>query len=185
MMKLLKFAILLPLVVGSSGTRGEEGGFDHERLTTVDGRTYHEVFVVGSDGNGLTFRHRNGIAKLGFGQLSEGFRMLYEATSELPEAVSGGFSDPSGAETAPGNDPVGRAEKRPLILLARNRAVVGSPAVWQCLRSGWTPPWWASAWPVWWSDHSRVHRIADPLYREWVVREFLRTSGLLPGPGVR
>ena len=184
MMKLLKFAILVIVAMAAPGVRGEEGGFDHERLTTIDGRTYHEVFVIGSDGNGLTFRHRNGIAKVGFGQLSEGYRMLYEAVAELPEAAPGGASADPGAETAPEADWVETLDEEPFVLLARNRTVIELPATWQWLGGGVDPHWLAPAWPVWWSDHSRVHRITHPLYRELVVREFLYTSGLLPWPGV-
>jgi hypothetical protein len=185
MMKLLKFAIFVLLAIGSSVIRGEEGGFDHERLTTVDGRTYHEVFIIGSDGNGLTFRHRKGIAKVGFTQLSEGYRMLYEAVAELPEAAPGGASAETAAEFAPETGSVGTPDGEPVILRARNRTVIELPAAWQRLGGGVDLQWLASAWPVWWPDHSRVHRITQPLYRELVVREFLHTSGLLPWPLVR
>ncbi len=119
MMKLLKFAILVIVAMAAPGARGQEGGFDHERLTTVDGRTYHEVFVIGSDGNGLTFRHRNGIAKVGFGQLSEGYRMLYEGVAELPAVAPGGPSADPGAETAPEADWVESLDEGPVMLLAR------------------------------------------------------------------
>ncbi len=181
-MKLLKFATLLIVAVAVSGVRGQEGGFDHERLTTVDGRSYHEVFILGSDRNGLTFRHRQGIAKVGFEQLSESYRMLYEAVDELPGTSADALPADSGAEAAGEADWIETLDEGPVILLARNRILIERPAAWPRLGGGVPPDWLAPAWPVWWSDHARVHRITHPLYRELVLREFLHLSGLLPWP---
>lgn len=183
MMKLLKFASLVTVVLAASGIRGQEGGFDHERLTTVDGRTYHEIFVVGSDENGLTFRHRSGIAKVGFEQLSEAYRMLYEAVSELPGEPASGIPAAPGPEAEAPADWADTLDREPVVLLARNRTVIELPASWQWLGGGVDHDFRVPAWPVWWPDHARVHRLTHPLYRELAVRDFLYTSGLLPWPG--
>jgi hypothetical protein len=182
-MKFLKVAIFMIVAMAVSGSRAQEGGFDHEQLTTTDGRTYHEIYVIGSDANGLTFRHRQGIAKVGFGQLSDAYRMLYEAVADLPEAAPGAPMAESAEGPATEADWVETLDEQPVVLLARNRAVIEWPAPRRWLGGGLDPEWLARSWPVWWPDHARVHRITHPLYREQVLREFLHLSGLLPCPG--
>jgi len=177
-MNFLKFVILGTAFSILSSSQGEDVVYDHERLKTTDGKTYHEISVIGSDTMGLTFRHREGIAKVDFTALSEAFRMLYEGVEDLPEGV---------AETAKEADPVqlnGIAPfgDRPTTLVARNRLFVEFPySFWQ-IGGGINHDRRVPAWPGWWPDHERIHRLTHPLYRELAVRDFLLSSGLLPYP---
>ncbi len=183
MMKFLTFAFFGILAFAPSVGCGQEVGYDHERLTTNDGRAYHEVFVLGSDANGLTFRHRDGIAKVGFGQLSEAYRMLYEMVAELPDMAipAEPSSDPREVAAIRGHA-IDMLDREPLILLARNRFAIPLPAATPWCGGGLShlPQ---SAWPTWWPDHGRIHRLTHPLFREYAVRGFLISSGLLSRPG--
>lgn len=182
MRKALEFATLLTAFAGLSPLAGQEEGHDHERLTTSDGRTYHEIFVIGSDAHGLTFRHREGIAKVGFGTLSQAYRMLYEGVETLPEpnpqTPSALPAASAGGEEAWG----GVLDGSPVALAARSRLVLDSPASWRQLVEGGGLILRTPVWPAWWPDHERVHRLAHPFFRELAVREFLHTAGLLPFP---
>ncbi len=129
-MKFLKFAPLLLSVTLSVDGLGQDGGYDHERLTTLRGRAYYEVFVIGSDANGLTFRHRDGIAKVEFGQLSEAYRMLYEAVAELPEETDPAAEAPAETNPSGGAEWTDPSAMPPMTLLARNRICLDFPMAW-------------------------------------------------------
>lgn len=165
--------LLLAVWTASMGAQG----YDHETLSTVTGRVYREIFVIGSDAHGLTFRHRDGIAKLPFGDLSTSYRMLYEPVADLEEAV------PDAAELAEASDEVNLP--LPVTMQARTRITIHlPPPVWR-LGGGMSPAWVNPVWPSWWPRHQEVHRLSHPLYREMVVRDFLHSSGLLHGFGYR
>lgn len=179
MRKALEFATLLTAFAGLSPLPGQEGGHDHERLTTSDGRTYHEIFVIGSDAHGLTFRHREGIAKVGFETLSQAYRMLYEGVEALPEPNP---QTPSALPTASaGGEEAwkGVLDGAPVAFVARSRLVLDSSAPWRRSIDGGARSLRTPVWPVWWPDHENVHRLAQPLFRELAVREFLHATGLL------
>lgn len=151
--------------------------YDHETLSTATGRVYREIFVIGSDAHGLTFRHRGGIAKLPFRDLSTSYRMLYESVADLEEAV------PDAAEPVEATHEVSLS--LPVTMQARTRITIQlPPQVWR-LGGGLPPGWVNPAWPSWWPRHQEVHRLSHPLYREMVVRDFLHSSGLLHGFGYR
>lgn len=182
-MNFLKFVAAVVVLSLSSGARSEEGGHDHERLTTVEGRVYHEIFVIGTDATGLTFRHREGIAKLPFSSLSESYRMLYEAVEELPaaDAVSQAAPAPDAAVEEGGDG----LFLEPAVLIARNRLHLTLPPAYLRLGGGIAPCAQPLLWPSWWPDHGHIHRLTHPLYRELATRDFLHTAGLLPFPCAR
>ncbi len=179
-MDFLKFVAAVVILSASGGVQSEDGGYDHERLTTLEGRTYQAVFVIGSDATGLTFRHREGIAKIPFSSLSESYRMLYETVEELPAADSGGPQAKDAPEAALEEDEAFALE--PATLVARNRVLLPLAPAPLRLGGGIVHPARPLAWPSWWPDHGPIHRLAHPLYREWAVRDFLHSSGLLPLP---
>ncbi len=189
-MNFLKIAAIFSVVSGF-GLRGQGEGYDHESLTTAEGRVFHEIFVLGSDPAGLTFRHRAGIAKVSFSSLSPAYRMLYEPVEDLPGgdgAAPGEAAAPAPAETdqtAFADDWVERLDEGPVRLEARNRIVAILPirALW--LGGGIDHDRREPAWPSWWPRHEEVHRLTHPLYRELALRDFLYCSGLLPQPWVR
>lgn len=175
-MNFLKFALLA--FMGTAMASAEAQDYDHERLSSTTGKVYHEIFIIGSDAEGLTFRHRDGIAKLPFRELSASYRMLYEPVADLESAAEPvDPSEPEATSVGP------TAPHPPVHVVSRSRVALPIPwAVWR-LGGGLPPGWTDSAWPDWWPAHQRVHRLTNPFYREMVVRDFLHSSGLLPVPG--
>ena len=108
--------------------------------------------------------------------------MLYETVAELPEEAPREAETHTPAEKPAAPDLVTALEEGPVLLLARNRTVIELPCAWQWVGGGIDYDYRVPAWPVWWPDHARVHRLTHPLYRELAVRDFLYTSGLLPRP---
>ncbi len=158
---------------------------DHESLTTREGRIYHEVFVTDTDANGLTFRHRDGIAKVGFASLSDSYRMLYETVEELPEEPSTAdkkAETTTKAETTDEDSLAAWLDQGPVQIEARNRVAILLPSPFLRLGGGIDHGRRVPAWPTHWPDHERVHRLTHPLWRELALRDFLCTSGLLPSP---
>lgn len=171
-MKLLIAAIFAILLVGPVGSRAEEGEFDLEKIQTEQGRIYHEILILGADRHGLTFRHREGIAKIEFSSLSANIRMLYEVTDEDPGAASGELDeDPPAAE--PEHPGAVVDENRVLTLYHRltlYTPVNGWPSCLPC-QDGIT---WRSSWP----RYQPAHQLVFSCYRERTVRDFLVLSGL-------
>jgi hypothetical protein len=151
----------------------EEATYDHESLTTVEGTVYREIFIVGSDATGLTFRHRGGIAKVGYASLSDSYRALYEAVEELPANESAPAEEATPAPVvAVSADSF--AGGQPVVVIARQQLRVPlSRSAWE----GACPPVYLN-WPVAWADHCEVLRLADPCWRARSVRDFLHFSGL-------
>ncbi len=180
-MDFLKFVAFLALLSSSSPLRSGEGAHDHERLTTVEGRVYHAILVIDADAAGLTFRHRDGVAKLPYSSLPTAYRMLYEAVDDLPA----GDSEEPPADVHPDSG-IEETEfaMESAVLAARSRIRLPAPSACFLLGGGGAlPP--PSPWPAWWPGHAQVHRLADPWHRERAVREFLHLSGLLPAPCFR
>lgn len=173
-MNFLKFAWTL-VAVGTllSANAQEEVTYDHESLTTVEGTVYREIFIVGSDATGLTFRHRGGIAKVVYPSLSDSYRALYEAVDELPATESAPAKDPGPAPVVAAS-PLSFAGGQPVVVIARQQVRIPlSRSVWE----GACPPVYPN-WPVAWADHRDVLRLADPCWRARSVRDFLAISGL-------
>jgi hypothetical protein len=173
-MNFLKSALMF-VAAGAlfSATAQEEATYDHESLTTVEGTVYRDIFIVGSDATGLTFRHRGGIAKVGYTSLSESYRALYEAVEELPPTESAPAEEPAPAPAVAAS-PLSFAGGQPVVVIARQQVRIPlSRSVWE----GACPPVYLN-WPVAWADHREVLRIAYPCWRARSVRDFLSISGL-------
>lgn len=183
-MNFLKIATTFFLAIGSWASLMAEN-WDHDQLTTVEGQVYREIAILGSDATGLTFRHRDGLAKLPFSALSQSYRMLYEGLEGIDdgtpeEEVSGGQN------LAPGVFPLGEVDEAqfqlvmgvPLVVEARTRLTL--PLAMFSLRTapacGWSTP--LNGWPGWWPDHRYGYLLTRPACRERAVREFLFFSGL-------
>lgn len=158
---------LLFLVWGESRAGG--GDFDLEKMQTLQGRTYHGVQILGSDQHGLTFRHRDGIAKIDFHSLSENIRMMYEAAEDIPEPEAMDTGRPEVSST-----PRETVEEG-LVLTVYHRLTLHLPLVaW----AGCDPRRNYNQWPSWWSRYHPAHQLTIPCYRERTVRDFLQFSGL-------
>lgn len=186
-MNYLIFAIFGMILSVPLFCKAEGGDFDLAQIKTVYGKVYRDVYIVEADRYGLTFRHRDGIAKVVFSSLSANLRMLYEGTDEVGKDegdaekkelaaadASGSMKSESTGITGPGND-----SAAPLVFTVRNRVTLPSPAFW--LGGG---PLCAGrmGWPGNWHRNSSAHRLTNPYCRELVVRDFLYSSGLIPKP---
>lgn len=160
------------------------GDFDLEQIKTVHGRIYREIHILGADAHGLSFRHRDGVAKLGFASLAENLRMLYEVVEEVgideaavEEVTSGKEHD--GQQEGSGWAERGSYSAVPLVLTVHNRVTFPSPALW--LGGGYSGGA-RTGWPTHWHRYRPVHELINPYFRELTVRDFLYTSGLVPMP---
>lgn len=200
-MRFLNFAALLMAgMLAATGLAADEGGFDFESLEVASGSVYREVLILDADEHGLMFRHRGGIAKLPFSQFSENLRMLYEPVAAVPE-----LADAAPDEESRGEDgvPVGQARDREsgetspafdsawpesISLTARARVEVSPGTIWTGgfrgdPRAGLaTWPRYRAPWRPAWGRYPRSLSLANPFYRELVVRDFLITTGLIPAP---
>lgn len=181
-MNFLRYALCLWVSGGLGVAIAQEGDYDHESLTTTQGRVYREIFVMGADETGLTFRHREGIAKVGYSLLSPSYRSLYEPVEDLPGAAVTAPEDESAAvpdpesSVAPVSGLAGIAG--PIVITLRQQVRIPREVV---------PGWGGGvcygvpvirSWPVGWVDHREVLRLADPCWRGRAVRDFLILSGL-------
>lgn len=183
-MNFLKTATLAFLMTGLAMTLMAEN-WDHEQLTTVEGRAYHEVSVIESDATGLTFRHRDGVAKLPFATLSQSYRMLYEGLENVDdlstEETSGVHPDgigPRQSQKVSANASSFSKQMFPLVAEARTlvRLPLGAPSFMSVADCRGSSP--VVFWPGWWPDHRYGYFLTRPAGRERVVREFLLLSGL-------
>lgn len=181
-MNFLRYALCVWMSGGFGLAVGQDADYDHESLTTTQGQVYREIFVMGADQTGLTFRHREGIAKVGYGLLSPSYRSLYEPVEDLPGA----------AVNAPENEPAADPDPKSAEAAAAGLAGIAGPIVITLRQQvriplATTPGWGGGAcygdpvfrsWPVGWVDHREVLRLADPCWRGRAVRDFLILSGL-------
>lgn len=170
--------LAIPIVLlGSMSLSGASESYDMERIRTLEGREYRGILILEADQYGLSFRHDGGIAKLPFSSLSENLRMLYEVVDEVPGDAAVDAVPP--VETTAEATPPNVSLPAPVILLARSRVIVPSPALF--LGGGYTAldrvPW-----PAWWPRYDPVHELTNPYFRELAVRDFLYSSGLLRTP---
>jgi hypothetical protein len=180
-MNFLKLAILVfALGILQSG-RSQDADYDLEKIETKTGQIYREVLILNSDEYGLTFRHRDGIAKERFTSLPTNLRMLYEVADE-------GDADVDAADSAKQSEtePVSAdTSYPPLQVTVRTRVTFPLPHPALQLGGGFSSPD-ASHWPSWWPRYQPVHHLTNPYLRELAVRDFLYSSGLLPTPcGIR
>lgn len=174
-MKILIVAIFLAL---SFSGFAQDGDFDLEKISTVEGREYRDILIVDSDEHGLLFRHRQGIAKLPFASLPTNLRMLYEVAAPVETVEEGEKVEETESEDS--EKAKSAANFYPLTFTVRTRTYPKSP-VDSCgpgPGSGCGPFLWPSHWP----RFRPAHHLVNPYCRELAVRDFLYTSGLLPKP---
>lgn len=151
---------------------------DLEEIKTLTGTRYEAIEVLGADEYGLMFRHRRGIAKVNFSELSTGLRMLYEggdlvgvAPAESTEAVQPGGDVTSEPTTTEIFVPV-------LSFRLQIQRGWHEPSPRPCGGSPCASFPWRSHWPRY---HS-AHALTRPDCRALVLRDFLYTTGLQPKP---
>jgi hypothetical protein len=175
-MNFLRSALYLCVMGGLGVAIAQEGDYDHESLTTTQGQVYREIYVMGADATGLTFRHREGIAKVGYDLLSPSYCSLYEPVEDLPGVETAVSAD----EPAPKPEPLAGIAgiDGPILITIRQQVRIPLATV---------PGWGGGAcygdavfrtWPRGWVDHREVLRLADPCWRGRAVRDFLVLSGL-------
>lgn len=177
-MKFLKNELAVILGAIGLATTLQAGDFDLDSITTIEGRSFQEILILGSDEHGLMFRHRSGIAKLPFSELSMNLRMLYEPVAEVRPADE--------AETTTGHSAAANSEaldSEPDHAVATVRTTLTAPggfihgALIQMPR-----PQASVVWPSHWPRYHPAHALAVPAFRELAVRDFLYTTGLAPRP---
>jgi hypothetical protein len=169
------------VLLGSMSLSGASESHDIERIRTIGGKEYRGILILEADQYGLSFRHDGGIAKLPFSSLSENLRMLYEVIDEVPgdAEVEAEVEVAPPVETTAEAIPPDICLPSPVILLARSRVIVPSPALY--LGGGYTAAD-RVPWPARWPRYDHVHRLTNPYFRELAVRDFLYSSGLLRTP---
>lgn len=181
-MNFLRSALCLFVVGGLGIATAQEGDYDHESLTTTQGQVYREIFVMGADATGLTFRHREGIAKVGYDLLSPSYRSLYEPVEDLPGTETTVPADEPGP--APVSEPVAvtglTGIEGPIVITLRQQVRIPLATLpgWGGVSCYGDPVF--RTWPRGWVDHREVLRLADPCWRGRAVRDFLILSGLQP-----
>lgn len=172
-MKFLTFAIILSLFAMVPCGFSQDGDFDLDSIKTLDGKRYFVILILDADEYGMTFRHRDGIAKLPFRLLSMNLRMLYEPVADVEEASNGEEVD----------------EEEEIIVLNEDASIqvrassrVTAPVYW--LRGAYSqmPRPQMAPWPSHWPRYHPAHALAYPAYRELAVRDFLYTTGLAERP---
>ncbi len=171
-MSVIKFIIICSYLLSGvliQGGADDNLGYDLDKIVTLHGKTFQDILILDADQYGLLFRHRQGIAKLSFSELSAGLRGMYEPLDD-------GFS--------PLEDPVESggliqnevATEIRIDLLNRTRIYhrpVQYPAIY-------TPV--PLVWPQHWPRYHSPHHLVNPYYRAAVLQDFLYTAGLLPLP---
>lgn len=173
-MKVLKFATLILAFSGSSWLFAGGDSFDLDRIQTLNGRAYEEILILSSDRHGLLFRHKRGIAKINFNELSMNLRMLYEPVEETPMETAVDETD----------DSFSLLEEESITITAANRITV---PLGYYRGLGWNRcNAYRCAYPIHWPRYSPALRLAIPECRALAVEDFLITTGLVPRPfGVR
>lgn len=175
-MKFLIYGFIFTVAVWSNGYSSEEL-FDLDSIRSLDGRVYHDILILDGDEHGLMFRHRKGIAKIPFRQLSMNLRMLYEPVGEVEKG--------SEVDSTEDNEPAQSGKKTAEAMTpleARAVASLSGPEWW--IRGAFTqiPRSRVAPWPQHWPRYHPAHALAYPHYRELAVRDFLYTTGLAERP---
>ena len=210
-MKILNFAWISLLLFSVMLSPSQGSDYDLEKIDTLTGRHFKHIRILGADAHGLMFRHAEGVAKVSFEELKISLREMFEPLPEEeqmfeePEIIDRNTSiDPSqpyageeeiivpdekgGAGFVQGKispPPVETASQTvpqdyAIDIIVRNRVVIPLPvnrgygACDPCARP--------IHWPAHWGRYHPAHRLADPCFRELVVRDFLYTTGLMPLP---
>lgn len=155
-----------------------EESFDLESIRTLDGQVYEEILILSGDESGLMFRHRRGIAKIPFRQLSMNLRMLYEPVAD----VAAGTSDVAVDEATSNEEEESVAVELLVPAVVQTSTRVEVSMEWLRGALAQMPRRQMAPWPSHWSSFHPAHALAYPEYRELAVRDFLYTTGLAPRP---
>lgn len=179
-MDLLKFTILFGVCLLLTVPSGQAEGYDLERIKTNRGRVYHDILIMGADSYGMLFRHRNGIAKVGFESLSMNLRMMYEPTGEEEESFQAAVA--SEESLSPVSKESGEvALPIPSTLTVRTSIVIPHHRVFSHGK-GHASCRQPVHWPSHWTRYHPAIALAVPACRERAIRDFLITTGLVPRP---
>jgi len=139
-------------------------------IETGDGRRFVDCTVLKADGIGLYFRHRKGIARVLYDDLSAD---LLAKLEPLPEADETGGKEVLTAESPhAATDPSAGRANGEFRLVFSQRVVIGVPGhllyhpVYGCPAGGLVD----------------AHRYSHFGWRQAAERDFLITSGILPRP---
>lgn len=176
-MNSLKFATFL-LVVAWTLPPPDAGAFDLPAIRAEGGQVYRDILILDSDGHGLLFRHRDGIAKVPFAQLSDNVRMLYEPVAEV--TATGEAEAGKGGEPAVVADD-SASEDWVLTMTTRTRVTlpVSTLSAGTCSPAARGFPWRGyAAWPSHWPRYHQPWVLAYPGYRACALDELLHVTGL-------
>jgi len=153
-----------------------------EHLTTLDGKRFFRVRLVKVDPNGLLFRHRNGIAKVTFDNLSEDFREYYgydKARARDFERRHSGA--PAKAVPAPVSNPESAGETEPEVVVTfRSRTTI--PIRFENAFAGVRSACGGVPWYSHWARYDPRLAYARFPCRQLAERDFLISSGIVPTP---
>lgn len=161
----------------SPGIAGESAGKYREDLMTLDGKRYDEVRLVKVDPNGLLFRHRDGIAKVTFDNLGEGFRDYYG----YDEALARDFERKHSVakKVAPVPKEIGDIEEDPEIVITyrtRTSIPIRFQNPYACAQSACRGvPWYSH-----WARYDPRLAYASLPCRQLAERDFWIRSGIVP-----
>ena len=185
--KWVHLTVVLAILLGIGGgaiVAGEPVDDEYrEDLMTLDGRRFFRVRLVKVDPNGLLFRHRDGVAKVTFNDLSEDFREYYgydeTRARDFERRHSGAPSD--AAVPAPKPMPASEVKAEPEIVVTyrtRTFIPVRFEDPYACARSACGGVPWYSHWARF---DPRLAYARFPC-RQLAERDFLISSGIVPAP---
>lgn len=150
------------------GIANDDLSYDLDKIVTLRGKTFQDILILNADQHGLLFRHRRGIAKLRFSELSAALRGMYETLDN----DFGSLEEPLES----GSLIQGKAESEVQIdLITRNRIYL-RPVQYRA----YTPI--PLAWQQHWPRYHSPHNLVNPYYKAAVLEDFLYTAELLPLP---
>jgi hypothetical protein len=162
----------------ASGADDENRVIDLEEIKTLTGKRYEAIEILGADAYGLMFRHREGIAKVNFSELSTGLRMLYEG-GDLVGVAKADSTEPVQAVGV-----VNATQDSPgvfvPILNFRLQIQRGGGAASGCAVG--CSPCAGFPWRSYWPRYQTAHALVRPDCRALVLKDFLYTTGLQPRP---
>jgi hypothetical protein len=173
-MKKLKIAIITALLSLCSTAFTED--YDLVKLTTKEGKIYHEVQIIDADKNGLLFRHKGGISKETFPFLTPNIRDMFEPVAQVPQTIEVDLGDDK-AHPKKEKVPATAALPEVVLTIAVRRPIYAmDPSICGLHRN-------SKNWPIHWHRFDDAHLLTNPIYRAAATRNFLLTTGLLPHPG--
>jgi len=175
-MSVIKLALICGYLLSGfliQGMADDGVSYDLEKIVTLRGKTYRDILIMDSDKQGLFFRHRNGVAKLSFSELSAGLRGMYQLTDDEFSAEETPLEEPLESGSLIDDDLIDSELEVMSQTLVNTRQSIYSNSTYYC------PP---AYWPRHWSQHQSAHNLVNPYWRAAVLQDFLYTTGLVPRP---